>query len=196
MLRFFKNKAELSDEDLVQLYQKSEDLEVLGKLYGRYMELVYGVCLKYFKNSNDSEDAVMSIFEELVVKVKKYEILKFRSWLHVFAKNYCLMRLRKSNKSVLNIHFDPEFMQSLDISHPIDDDYILETTIKEEALNKCISQLPEQQKVCIQLFYYQGKSYKEIAEIKSENLSKVRSNIQNGKRNLKKCMEQSTLKNE
>jgi RNA polymerase sigma-70 factor (ECF subfamily) len=70
---FFKNisSANQSDTELVLAYRQSGDLKVLGELYQRYMELVYGVCLKYLKEPELAQDAVMQIFEELVSKLKK-----------------------------------------------------------------------------------------------------------------------------
>ncbi len=57
----------------------------------------------------------------------------------------------------------------------------------------CIEQLPEEQKSAIQLFYLQEKCYKEIAEATNTDINKVRSFIQNGRRNLKICMEKQAL---
>ena len=62
------------------------------------MHLVYGVCLKYLKEREESKDAVMQIFEKLIVEIPKHNIENFSSWLHVVTKNYCLMQLR-SDKS-------------------------------------------------------------------------------------------------
>jgi hypothetical protein len=65
---FIKNihNSSITDKELVTLYKQSGDLAVLGELYQRYMELVYGVCLKYFKEPETAKDSVMQIFEELV----------------------------------------------------------------------------------------------------------------------------------
>ncbi len=189
MLRIFRNKTESTpDEDLVRQYQANSDMEVLGKLYERYMELVYGVCLKYLKDSALAEDGVMSIFEQLTVKLKKYEVKNFKSWLHVLTKNYCLMQIRKENKASLTIFYDTELMQSVDLPHPIDESYEINGQ-REQALKHCIEHLPLDQKKCVELFYLQEKSYKEIAAMTGEKLSKVRSYIQNGRRNLKICIE-------
>src|SRR5688572_11762373 len=95
-LSFLKNISTDSspDKELVVLYKQSGDLSVLGELYQRYMELVYGVCLKYFKDPETARDGVMQIFEELVSKLKKHDVENFRGWLHQLAKNHCLMQLR------------------------------------------------------------------------------------------------------
>ena len=186
MLKFFKqNKAKTSDQELLQRYQSDEDLEALGQLYERYMELVYGLCLKLLKDEMKAEDAVMGIFEELVKKLKTSEVTYFKSWLYMVSKNYCLMQLRRENKN-LTSSYDPAFMQFLENGHlngePKDDETFV-------VLEDCVKQLSERQKLCIHMFYYEGKSYKEIAELQELAIDTVRSNIQNGRRNLKNCIE-------
>ncbi|HEY0653572.1 MAG TPA: sigma factor-like helix-turn-helix DNA-binding protein, partial [Chryseosolibacter sp.] len=58
-------------------------------------------------------------------------------------------------------------------------------------LEGCIETLPEEQRQCVKLFYLQKKCYKEITELTGFELNKVKSYIQNGKRNLKICMEKN-----
>jgi RNA polymerase sigma factor (sigma-70 family) len=67
---------------------------------------------------------------------------------------------------------------------------------KEENLNqlsKCIDTLSPDQKQTVQLFYLQEKCYKEIAVITDTDWNKVRSLIQNARRNLKNCMEKNII---
>jgi RNA polymerase sigma-70 factor (ECF subfamily) len=187
MLKIWRrNKGDYSDEELLNLYLKSDDLSHLGILYERYMELVFGVCLKYFKDQILAEDAVMNIFEEVAIKVKKHEIAAFRGWLYVLSRNHCLMQLRKS-KNKINVDFPDERMQSSEEMHPLEE--VSEEEKKEKHLTDCLEELSIQQKDCVNMFYYQGYSYKEIAEMQNEAVGKIRSNIQNGRRNLKKCIE-------
>jgi RNA polymerase sigma-70 factor (ECF subfamily) len=177
-----------NDADLVKQYKSGGDINVLGELYGRYMELVYGVCLKYFKEPEEAKDAVINIFEELVTKLKKYDVSNFKSWLYQLTKNYCLMKLRsrKSKPVIVDI----------DIMHLEENNHPDNVTKKEEQLNgmeNCIEQLPAEQKRAIELFYLQEKCYKEIADLTQTDINKVRSFIQNGRRNLKICMEKQAL---
>lgn len=183
--RFFKRAAaQASDEELLQQHRSGKDLEALGLLYERYVELVYGVCLKYLKDESEAEDAVMAIFEELVEKSQKSEVREFRPWLYVLAKNHCLMALRKAGRN-FTVTADPALMQSDAFWHPDREGMDEELSAQ---LAKCMEQLPPQQKRCIDLFYLQGKSYKDIAGTQGEDVGMVRSHIQNGRRNLKKCM--------
>ena len=190
-LRLFKPKTETSsDESLLARYQSSGDLQVLGILYSRYTELVYGVCLKYFKQEEQAADGVMEIFEELIQKASKHDVDKFRPWLYVLAKNHCLMRLRKAGQK-FTVSFDPGLMYSLEFAHPEEvDPNDRETTLNR--LENCIEGLPEQQKDCIRLFYLEDRRYKDIAEGMNLDLSIIRSHIQNGRRNLKNCVGSTT----
>ncbi len=194
MLQFFKRQPQNhTDEVLVKQYQNTGDMRHLGQLYERYMELVYGVSLKYLKDKGKSEDAVMAIFEELTVKVKKHEISNFKSWLHVLTKNHCLMQLRKENKPSLTVIYDSEIMHSEELVHPVveqkEEREFDESQI--ETLKACINKLKGQQKKCIELFYFEEKSYKQIAKETKIELKRVRSLIQNGRRNLKICVERN-----
>ncbi len=186
MLRIFrKNPDALTDAELIERYKRSEDTSYLGVLLERYTELVYGVCIKILQDENEAQDAFMGIFEKLIVKAKTQDIKSFRPWLHVLTKNHCFEILRK-RKRQLTVSYEDPFVQSEPFEHPFSEDLSLE---REKALKQCIKTLNEQQKECIRLFYFEGKSYVEIAEMKAVALGKIRSNIQNGRRNLKLCIE-------
>lgn len=179
-----------SDADLVAAYRSTADLAVLGDLYSRYMDLVYGVCLKYLTSAEDAQDAVMAVFEELIPKLQKHEVDNFRSWLYTVAKNHCLMRLR-TEKRTGTTKMSDEFVQSEESGHLED---VLQREENLEQLDDCLKQLATEQRRAIELFYLQGKCYNEIAAETGLEWAAVRSYIQNGRRNLKICMEGRTAK--
>ncbi|RAJ25534.1 RNA polymerase sigma-70 factor (ECF subfamily) [Pedobacter cryoconitis] len=190
-LKFIKNTTGIKDADdaaLLLRYKSTGSLDALGTLYNRYMHLVYGVCLNYFKEEEASKDAVMQIFEELVVKLKIHEVQNFKSWLHVLTRNHCLMALRKLAKSN-TVSIDDTFVENTDFVHlDIDDTKETQLTVME----KCMETLTEEQRKSVDLFYLQEKCYKEVAEITGYEMVKVKSYIQNGKRNLKICIEKNS----
>jgi RNA polymerase sigma factor (sigma-70 family) len=176
-----------TDKELVAAFKQTGNRDHLSLLYQRYMDLVYGVCLKYFKEAERSKDAVMDIYIELERKLLQHEVENFRGWLHVLARNYCLMQLR-SPKNMKTTEFSANFMQSGENSH-LDNEQV----IKEENLNRlkhCVESLPTEQQQSVALFYLENKCYNEITAITGYDWNKVRSYIQNGRRNLKICMEQ------
>ena len=193
MKKNLKNKDSKSEFELLQQYLDTGNLEILGELYNRYIHLVYGVCLKYLSNRDESKDAVNRIFEILITEIPKFEIQNFRPWLYVLTKNHCLMEIRKNKaeKKRFEKYSEDYFVESTDISHPIDE---APNTKLEDQLKKCIEQLKHEQQQCIHLFYYEKNCYKEISDTLGIEQSKVKSYIQNGKRNLKICIEQNIEK--
>jgi RNA polymerase sigma-70 factor (ECF subfamily) len=173
------------DGRLLNEFRTRGDLEILGKLYSKYVHLVYGVCLKYLK------DGVMHIFEKLIREIPRHDIGNFRSWLHVVTKNYCLMQLRteQSGREKYREWMNDQktFMETAVDLHPLDKE---EMNPADGALEDCLEKLKEEQKLCIRQFYFENRCYREISARMDWDEKKVKSYIQNGKRNLKLCLEE------
>jgi RNA polymerase sigma-70 factor (ECF subfamily) len=179
-----------TDEELIAEFSSTGSLEVLGELYSLYMHLVYGVCLKYLKYRDESKDAVMQIFEKLITEIPGHRIENFRGWLYVVTRNYCLMQLRSAKSEQERfIEWSKEFtvfMENNTILHPIDED----SSNIEADLADCIKRLKNEQSECIRLFYFENRCYNDIAGSLKIDEKKVKSHLQNAKRNLKICLEE------
>ncbi len=197
-MTFLRNISDpaASDAELLAAYRQSGEIGILGELYQRYMDLSYGVCLQYLEDSDAAKDAVMTVFEELVDKLRRHEPQHFKNWLYTVVKNHCLMQLR-SRKRIKMTELDPERMQPEQEMHQEDRE---QREWRLEGLEKCLETLSADQKMTVELFYLREKCYKEIVDITGLDWNKVRSLIQNGRRNLKICMEktvpmETTLRN-
>ena len=186
-LQHIEPLASLNDEALLHAFKENADQQILAQLYLRYTDLVYGVCIKYLKDAEAAKDAVMNIYQELLTKLQTHEVDNFKSWLYVVAKNHCLMQLRKEKK-MITVEFTPAVMQSEDFTHL---DSVLEKENELKKLEFCIENLPDEQQQSIRLFYLESKCYNEIVDTTGFEWNKVRSLIQNGRRNLKICMEKN-----
>lgn len=187
---FFSKKldiAQYSDLELISLYKRNDNNQVIGELYKRYMSLVYGLCLKYLKDREVAKDMTMQVFEKLLSRLKTQEIKHFKSWLYVLSKNECLMLLRKEKTQGHVLENGEAVMEiALTLHHDT------ETSVLEDDLGKlesCIDKLNEEQQACIRFFYIEKKSYQEVVDLTGFDLKKVKSYIQNGRRNLKICVE-------
>lgn len=184
-MKWFKTKhIDLSDAELL-IKLKEEPDKWTPILYSRYLELIYGVCLKYYKEPEKSKDATMALYGKFADKVVSHKVDNFKSWLYVLVKNDCLEKLRKSTRLKEKIK-EHQIMQSEDIFHPYSEDQKEDTLVK---LETCIEKLNADQKICIELFYLKKKTYQEISQSMKLEWNKVRSLIQNGRRNLKNCIE-------
>lgn len=171
-----------TDTHLIETYRLSG--EGLGILYSRYRLMVLGTCIKLLKSRSEADDAVQDIYILIGDKLKTHEVGNFKSWLYVVVKNHCYERLRKQS-SQREKKNRAEGVYSDAIFHP--DNIHDESSIIK--LNQCMDALPTHQHSAIKAFYFEKMSYKEIASSYSLSWGKIRSLIQNGRRNLKNCME-------
>lgn len=182
-----------TDGEFVAAYQATGDLELLGELYERHIDMVYAVCFNYLRDEAESQDAVMHLFEQLITDLKRHEIQHFRSWLHTVARNYCLMQLRARRVYVSDAELTdtdedaPRPAADWLSTDPGDEGFDLEHHIAQ--MHECLKTLPLAQQTCLDLFYLQQKSYAEVAQLTGYDLKQVKSYLQNGRRNLKLCLD-------
>ena len=160
-------------------------MDIFAEIYLRYGHLVFGTMMKYLKNVSAAEDVTMQLFEKLGKKILQSEINNFKSWLYVVTKNEALQYLRKNQFSTQEITVELESIDDLTIT--------IDKEIQYELLEKELSQLKEVQQRCIRLFYLEKRSYQEISGKLSLPIKKVKSAIQNGKRNLKLNLENNEV---
>lgn len=180
----------LDDLELVAQYKQTGNNILVGELFKRYTHLIFGVSMKYLKNEADAQDASIQIFEKLLTDLKKHEIQQFKAWLHMVCKNFCLMQLRSgASKMKRSKEMEKDmasFMESdIEVHLTLENTKEIQLTFMEE----CIKGLNNEQKLCVELFFLQEKSYQEVTELTNFSMNNVKSYIQNGKRNLKNCIE-------
>jgi RNA polymerase sigma factor (sigma-70 family) len=179
-----------SDEEIVNAYFESGDKTLVGELFEKHVKTVYGVCLFYFRDQEISKDAVMMIFEKLLVELRKNRVKNFGGWLSYVVRNHCISELRKSGKR----HFVSESYLDFELKETDADTEEKLAKVTEERmldnLKTCLPNLKEEQRKCIEQFYLKGDSYEEIAKQNGMSVNEVKSRIQNGKRNLKLMIEE------
>jgi RNA polymerase sigma factor (sigma-70 family) len=188
LLNLFARKhiAKMTDAELILEIKSGKSRLALGELYKRYSHLIFGLGLKYLKNKMEAEDILMQLFEKLEAKIVKSDIKNLKNWLYTVTKNECLMKLRKTNN--LSSEIESALLYKEDNSNNL----LEEVIVKEQQIEKlelAITQLKDVQQICIELFYIKGKCYDEVVLETGYDLKKVKSYIQNGKRNLKLILE-------
>ena len=181
------NLVAMSDEELIRQYFALKEEALATELFNRYTHLVFGVCMKYLRNSEDAQDAVMQIFEDFMMADEPIGIRNFSAWLFTVAKNHCLMKLRSKKPDLQTdekkmLKLEREIMELPLVMHQYDEE---EYNISINRLQMALQKLNPGQKTCVELFYLEDKPYKEICELTGYDLLAVKSFIQNGKRNLK-----------
>ena len=182
-IKFFwpKKETQLSDQELIEQYRKSGNSWFAGELFRRYTQLITAVSFNYLQNTVETEDAVMEVFEIILRDLQHHEVNNFKTWVYSVTKHHCLKKLRKGSMETIDVEQALRNMAA-------DETQKTETLRLEgqlEKLEKAVSELSQEQKRCIELFYLKQKSYKEVSTETGYSVNEVKSYIQNGKRNLK-----------
>ena len=152
-----KNFHHITDQELLEAFYENGNTKLLGVLLQRYTLLLLGVCMKYLKDEEAAKDAVQQIFLKVIGELKRYKVKYFKSWLYMIAKNHCLMQLRNKNNIVSaesHENFIPE--EEPGLQKQIEKEKLL------SALESAVEELSDEQKLCINLFYLEKKSYQQI----------------------------------
>jgi RNA polymerase sigma-70 factor (ECF subfamily) len=166
-----------TDEDLVAAVRDGHQ-PALGTLWDRYAQLLFGVCMKYLKDTERSKDLVAELFADLPALLGRHTVERFRPWVHTVMRNRCLLFLRNHR---------PADAQALDqLENGADDTD--ESALREADLTRleqAIERLNDAQRTCIRLFHLEHHSYQETAARTGLTVEQVRSHLQNGRRNLR-----------
>jgi RNA polymerase sigma factor (sigma-70 family) len=175
----------IDDKELLNRFYSDYNNEWLGILLPRYTLLLFGVCMKYLKNEEDAKDCVQQIFLKAINELHKYKVEYFKSWLYMIAKNNCLMKLRDKGK------YSVEITERMAATPDTTDDknLLIEKDNTLSKMQSALQQLNHEQQLCVTLFYLEKKSYTEVAAKTGFSMMQVKSNIQNGKRNLRLLLE-------
>lgn len=165
----------LSDEELVVRLRAGHQ-SALEALWDRYVQLLFGVAMKYLRDTERAKDLVLELFAALPALLAKHEVQHLRPWLHAVTRNRCLMELRKLDPT----HVLGEPAAEEDAA---EDAVLRETSLQR--LEAAIDRLNEAQARCIRLFYLERASYRQVAERTGLDMEQVRSHLQNGRRNLR-----------
>ena len=185
--------SNLSDDQLITHFKQNGDRRIVAELFQRYHHLIFGACLKQLNSREESKDATMNIFERMIIKLPTANVQSFNSWIYVVIKNECMNMLRKRQSSAnlkgnLKIikNSGENFMEFEEVPRLSMEK---EDIPPEDRLKLAINQLRQEQQQCIRLFFFEQKSYEQIAKQTHYSEKQVKSYLQNGKRNIKLFME-------
>lgn len=148
--------------------------EKLVELYQRNVSRIYKLCYIYLKNAVDAEDAVQSVFLKfLQAGVSFNDQNHEKAWFITTARNYCKDILKSWwKRQRVDLETLPEIVSQDEVDQ------------EKEIIIKLLS-LPEKYKSVLHLYYLEGYSIKEIAELLESNESTVRTRLQRGREKLK-----------
>ena len=181
----------MDEEQLIARAQEG-DVEAYNRLVLHYQDIVYNVAYRIMKGPAAADDATQEAFISAYKALQSFRGGSFKSWLLRIVTNTCYDELRRYKRrpqssldEITEEYESPAFMAD---DSPGPEDYQQQSELME-AVQRCMDELPDEQRVAAVLCDVEGRDYKEIADIMATSLGTVKSRISRARSKLRDCLQ-------
>ena len=179
-----EERVEKEDRELVRR-MASKDAAALDAFYTRYNRIAFSLVLRIAGNREDAEDVLTDVFWQVWQQAARYDSSRGKpiAWLLTIARTRAIDCVRSTSRQQNRTEeLDPEKSPSTAPSEQ--DIFVLADTRK--AVREALQTLPEQQRIALEMAYFQGMSHTEIAAGLRQPLGTIKDRIRNGMLHLRK----------
>jgi len=178
-----EKQVELDDHDLIRR-MALKDADALDALYTRYHRVAFALVLRIVGNKEDAEDVLTEVFWQAWQQSSRYDPSRGKpvAWLLTIARTRSIDRLRARGRQQTTS--DVEGQREPFPPPPTPDPFVLGDT--RDAVRKALQALPEQQRIPLEMAYFEGMSHSEIATALGQPLGTVKDRIRAAMMHLKK----------
>ena len=177
-------RVEKEDHDLIQR-MASKDASALDVFYERYNRVAFGLVLRIVGNRADAEDVLVDLFWQVWQQAPRYDSSRGKpiAWLLTIARTRAIDCLRSTNRQ--NTKTD-DFEEERPATPPPSEPDPFVTADTRNAVREALQTLSEQQRIPLEMAYFQGMSHTEIAASLGQPLGTVKDRIRTGMTHLRK----------
>jgi RNA polymerase sigma-70 factor (ECF subfamily) len=171
-----------ADEHLIALTANGDE-EAFERIVHKYQQAVFNTIYRYTGSRDDVQDLAQEIFIKIWRNAAKFKgKSKFSTWLYRIVVNHCINYRRKRRQNHISLD---ELNEKGQIPESLKVQPDWEERNRAENVRRAVNELPERQRLALVLSQFEGKTYKEIAEIMKVSLSSVESLIFRARSTLK-----------
>lgn len=172
---------DLSDEELMVRVQNA-DHSAFSILVMRHTKMFYAAAYRMYPHQDEAEDIVQEAFLKLWRKPEIWKAdkgAKFTTWFYRVVTNQAIDFARKIKNT--------KGSDALDriTDNTASQQEVMEQGEQEQMLEQAIQELPERQRVALNLCFYEGLSNKEAAEVMEVGVKALESLLMRAKAGLK-----------
>ncbi|MDV3351147.1 sigma-70 family RNA polymerase sigma factor [Leptolyngbyaceae cyanobacterium CCMR0082] len=181
--------AKLQSKDETELISRmvQGDQAALSQLYDRYARVMYSLAFKILGSVEEAEEVVLDVFAKAWRTAARYDSSRSRvdSWLFLMTRSRSLDRLRQRQRQTKVVEAATKTVETSASDRP---DEALMIAERRTVVMQALGELPDEQRLVIELAYYQGYSQSEIAKQTGLALGTVKTRIRLGLRKLKQAL--------
>lgn len=173
----------LSDEELVKQIVADNDPMLFGKLYDRYVKMVYNKCFGFAKSADEAEDLTQDVFLQLFIKLRTFKgKSKFSTWLYSFTYNFCVNYVNRNKQLKIRDKSVQVESSEYKLTEEVPDESLFE--MKADKLKKCLEIISAEERSILLLKYQDGASIKELVNLLDIGESAVKMRLKRAKERL------------
>lgn len=180
------------DETKLIAQAQEGDLAAYNRLVLHYQDIVYNVAYRIMKDPASAEDATQEAFISAYKAIKRFRGGNFKSWLLRIVTNTCYDELRWRKRRPQS-SLDEITEENPSVSFMADDESGPEEQRQKvelmAAVQECMEELPDEQRIATVLCDVEGREYKEIAQIMDTSLGTVKSRISRARSKMRDCLQ-------
>jgi RNA polymerase sigma-70 factor, ECF subfamily len=182
---------QMAEDDLAEQQERewirrmaSKDANALDAFYSRYNRLAFSLVFRIVGNREDAEDVLTDVFWQVWQQSSRYDGSRGKpvAWLLTIARSRAIDRLRSRGRHEVTTD-DPD--KHKDPPAPAEPDPFVQTDMRQ-AVHDALQSLPEQQRIALEMAYFQGMTHTEIAAALGQPLGTVKDRIRTGMMHLRK----------
>jgi RNA polymerase sigma-70 factor (ECF subfamily) len=179
-------RSPTSPAELVELMRRitSGDQSAFADFYDATSRTVYGIVLRVVRDRAQAEEVAQEVYVEAWTGAPRFDpqLGSPTGWLNTIAHRKAVDRVRSSERNIAREqrHFDAETQRiSLDASD------IVVAQDENQRVREALERLPEAQRTAVRLAYFEGRSYREVAEFLGLPLGTVKTRIRDAMKRLR-----------
>ncbi len=176
----------MDDELLIERYLNG-DMDAFASLARKYEAKLFRQALRTLGDHDDAQDAVQEVMLRLMRALPRFQAqAKFSTWLYQVASNTFVDFRRRRNKGVTHISLDPELPLA---DYSADPEAKCEQVFTVHLLNEALKELPESQRVLVELRDRQELSNQQVADMLGIDVGTLKSRLHRARQALKRSLE-------
>lgn len=187
--KFLKIDSE-SRRDEISLISRiaEQDQTALSLLYDRYARVIYTIAYRILNSSEESEEIVLDVFTQVWRIAKNYNFKKGRvdTWLFMLTRSRALDRLRSHARLNKAIAASEDVLMRHSYTDSPEEDVLIQE--RNSYVKACLGDLPNEQRLVLELAYFSGLSHSEIAARTDISLGTVKTRIRLGLKKLREAI--------
>lgn len=187
-----------SDEELLELIV-GHDVKALEELYDRHSQTIYNLIMRIVKEPGVAQNLLQETFWQVWKKAGGFKGRGVAAaWLYRIARNKSLDQLRRRKARPQSV--DKPIEEHFGLSQPNDNVNLTSVEIQvqqklyREEVRQALNQIPTEQRLCLELAYFDGMSQSEIAKKTNTPLGTIKTRVRMGLKKLERLLRASGYK--